>query len=74
VVAPPAEHWDEVINPLETLWRERPRLAHRTPEVPDLRLIDRRGGVVCRRKAARVGGRRRTDVGALLATGTGAGH
>jgi FlaA1/EpsC-like NDP-sugar epimerase len=74
VVAPPAEHWDEVINPLETLWRERPRLAHRAPEVPDLRLIDRRGGVVCRRKAARVGGRRRTDVGALLATGTGAGH
>jgi len=49
--------------------RERRRAAVRTPEPPDLGLIDRREGPACRRKTPRVGGRRRTDVGALHATG-----
>jgi hypothetical protein len=41
---------------------------------PDLRVSDRRQGVTCRRKVVRVGGRRRTDMGMLLATGSPAGH
>jgi len=71
---PMPESWNAVVEPLETLWRERRRAAHRPTEIPDLKLIDRRQGVVCRRKASRIGGRRRSDVGTLLATGTSSSH
>jgi hypothetical protein len=37
----------------------------------DLRLSERRQGGSCRRSTARVGGRRRTDMGMLLATASG---
>jgi hypothetical protein len=37
---------------------------------PDLRVIEQREGVACRRKTARVGGRRRTDTEMMLATGS----
>jgi FlaA1/EpsC-like NDP-sugar epimerase len=63
-----APEWEAVIEAPTRRERSRPFL--RRPSVPDLRLIDRRQGPVCRRKAPRVGGRRRTDVGALLATGS----
>jgi FlaA1/EpsC-like NDP-sugar epimerase len=63
------EIWDAVLEPRLTTWRERRRGPVRQA-VPDLRLVDRREGVICRRKTPRVGGRRRTDVGALLATGS----
>jgi FlaA1/EpsC-like NDP-sugar epimerase len=62
--------WQSVMEPGSTIWRERRRGAVRPPAAPDLQLIDRREGVACRRKTARVGGRRRTDVAALLATGS----
>jgi FlaA1/EpsC-like NDP-sugar epimerase len=62
--------WQAVMEPGLTIWRERRRGAVRPPAAPDLQLIDRRQGIPCRRKAARVGGRRRTDVAALLATGS----
>jgi FlaA1/EpsC-like NDP-sugar epimerase len=62
--------WDDALEPTLATWRERRRGPVRSLAVPDLRLIDRREGVVCRRKTPRVGGRRRTDVGALLATGS----
>jgi hypothetical protein len=65
--------WESVIEPEPTVWRERRRTPAHHAAVPDLRLIDRRQGVVCRRKDARVGGRRRTDVGAFLATGSSPG-
>jgi hypothetical protein len=71
---PAGDIWNAVIESQETLWRERRRTALRPVEPAELRLIDRREGMTCRRKTPRVGGRRRTDVGAFLATGTGAGH
>jgi FlaA1/EpsC-like NDP-sugar epimerase len=65
-----SSQWGELIDPTHVSWRERRRGVQRSPAPPDLRVIDRREGVACRRKTARVGGRRRTDVGALLATGS----
>jgi hypothetical protein len=65
--------WAALVDSAE-VWRERRRSVPRLTEPPPLRLIDRREGEVCRRKTPRVGGRRRTDVGALLATGTSSGH
>jgi FlaA1/EpsC-like NDP-sugar epimerase len=70
--APPPENprsaaWASLVAPRETGWRERRRDALRTAEPPDP--LDRRGSVACRRKTPRVGGRRRTDMGGLLATG-----
>jgi FlaA1/EpsC-like NDP-sugar epimerase len=62
--------WEEVVGSGPTIWRERRRGAVRQAAAPDLRVIDRRQGVACRRKTARLGGRRRTDVGALLAAGS----
>ena len=59
--------WTALVESSDTLWRER-RRGMRVTEPPPLRVIDRREGDVCRRKTPRVGGRRRTDVGALLAT------
>jgi FlaA1/EpsC-like NDP-sugar epimerase len=62
--------WEAAVESGPAIWREPRRGAVRQPAAPDLRVVDRREGVVCRRKTARVGGRRRTDVGALLATGS----
>jgi FlaA1/EpsC-like NDP-sugar epimerase len=62
--------WEEMVESGPAIWRERRRAAVRQSAAPDLRVIDRRQGVGCRRKTARLGGRRRTDVGALLAAGS----
>jgi FlaA1/EpsC-like NDP-sugar epimerase len=62
--------WESVVDLGPMSWRERRRGSARPAAPPDLRLIDRRQGVVCRRQTARIGGRRRTDVGTLLATGS----
>jgi hypothetical protein len=69
-----AEAWGAVMDSGEMSWRERRRAVPRGSEPPELRLIDRRDGVACRRKTPRIGGRRRSDVGALLATGTSSSH
>jgi FlaA1/EpsC-like NDP-sugar epimerase len=61
--------WQALIDSTQQQWRERRRPTRPVPP-PDLRLEDRREGVVCRRKAERTGGRRRTDVGVLLPTGS----
>jgi FlaA1/EpsC-like NDP-sugar epimerase len=66
--------WTALVDSSDSVWRERRRVTQRVAEPPALRLIDRREGDVCRRKTPRLGGRRRTDVGALLATGTSASH
>jgi hypothetical protein len=57
--------WESVIESTQKTWRERRSAAWLTPP-PDLHLNDRRQGLECRRKTVRAGGRRRTDVGALL--------
>jgi FlaA1/EpsC-like NDP-sugar epimerase len=66
------EAWGGLADPSEIQWRERRRVPPRPTSPPDLKLIDRRSGIACRRKTPRVGGRRRTDVGTLLATGSSA--
>jgi len=50
--------------------RERRPGVQRHTLQPDPWINDRRHAVACRRKTARVGGRRRTDTGMLLATGS----
>jgi FlaA1/EpsC-like NDP-sugar epimerase len=67
-----AGQWDDLLEATQTSWWERRRGAQRQSLPPDLRVIDRREGVACRRKTVRVGGRRRTDVGMLLPTGSSA--
>jgi FlaA1/EpsC-like NDP-sugar epimerase len=59
--------WIDLIDSSQTTWRERRRTPQRQPLPPDLRVIDRREGVACRRKTARIGGRRRTDAAMLMA-------
>jgi FlaA1/EpsC-like NDP-sugar epimerase len=73
-IARRAEAWGSIVEPAEQPWRERRRTTSRLPEPPDLRLTDRREGLACRRKTPRLGGRRRSDAGALLPAGTGASH
>jgi FlaA1/EpsC-like NDP-sugar epimerase len=68
-----AARWETLLNPPAISWRDRKRSSSRAPDPPELRLIDRRQGPACRRQTARVGGRRRTDVGALLAVGSSNG-
>jgi FlaA1/EpsC-like NDP-sugar epimerase len=63
--------WTALVDSVDSVWHERRRRRSHMTESPPLRLIDRRDGQVCRRKTPRVGGRRRTDFGALLAAGTG---
>jgi FlaA1/EpsC-like NDP-sugar epimerase len=62
--------WAALVGSADSVWRERRRGMRGITEPPSLRLIDRREGEVCRRKTPRLGGRRQTDLGALLATGT----
>jgi FlaA1/EpsC-like NDP-sugar epimerase len=60
------EIWHDVLAAGEWSRRERRRVVQRQPAQPDLQQVDRREGVLCRRQTARVGGRRRSDAGALL--------
>ena len=60
--------WGGLADPAEIQWRERKPAPPATGGPPDLKVIDRRGGVVCRRKTPRMGGRRRTDLGAQRST------
>jgi hypothetical protein len=61
--------WEAVVAPESIIWRERRGGSPRISTQPDLRLNERREGVACRRKTPRIGGRRRTDVAALLTAG-----
>jgi FlaA1/EpsC-like NDP-sugar epimerase len=66
--------WSAMVEAAELPWRERRRASPRLTDTPEVRIADRRNGIACRRKTPRVGGRRRTDVGALLPTGTASSH
>jgi hypothetical protein len=57
-----------------TIRKSSPPLTTPRKRPPDLQVIDRRRGVSCRRKTTRVGGRRGTDMGTSLATGSSAAH
>ena len=61
--------WHAVMDSGHTNWRDR-RGSGRIAPPMDLHVEERRQGAVCRRKEARAGGRRRTDVGILLPTGS----
>jgi FlaA1/EpsC-like NDP-sugar epimerase len=61
--------WESVIESAQKSWRERRGTTSVTPPL-DLHLNERRQGLVCRRKTVRAGGRRQSDVGALLPTGS----
>ena len=61
--------WHAVMDSSPTTWRERRGTGRLAPPM-DLHVEERREGAVCRRKEARAGGRRRTDVGILLPTGS----
>jgi FlaA1/EpsC-like NDP-sugar epimerase len=61
--------WHAVMDSSHTSWRDR-RGSGRLVPPRDLHVEERRQGVVCRRKEARAGGLRRTDVGILLPTGS----
>jgi FlaA1/EpsC-like NDP-sugar epimerase len=67
-----AGQWGDLLDPSHAGWRERRRGVQRQAVPPDLRVTDRRQGTGCRRQTARVGGRRQTDVGMLLATSSSA--
>jgi hypothetical protein len=62
----------ECVRPLQESGaaRERRPGVQRHALAPDPLVTDRRQAVACRRKTARVGGRRRTDTEMLLATGS----
>jgi FlaA1/EpsC-like NDP-sugar epimerase len=64
--------WETLLGSSPQNWRER-RRSQRLAPPPELRLEERRAGVVCRRKEARAGGRRRTDIEVLLPTGSSPG-
>jgi FlaA1/EpsC-like NDP-sugar epimerase len=64
--------WEGVLAGGRWGQRERRRAVQRQAPEPDPRPVDRREGVVCRRQTARLGGRRRTDTGMLLPTGSSA--
>ncbi len=62
--------WQVMLSSNQPSWRERRRAVVRLMPPPELRIDERRQGLACRRKEARAGGRRRTDVGVLLPTGS----
>jgi FlaA1/EpsC-like NDP-sugar epimerase len=62
--------WQAMLTSNQPAWRERRRPGVRLMAPADLHSDERRQGVECRRKEARAGGRRRTDVAVLLPTGT----
>ena len=61
--------WQGLLNASQPSWRERRVAGTRAVQPGELHTEERRGQVECRRKEARAGGRRRTDVGVLLPTG-----
>jgi FlaA1/EpsC-like NDP-sugar epimerase len=63
--------WQAAMGSGQPSWRER-RARSRTLPPSDLPITERRQGVVCRRKDARAGGRRSTDVSVLLGAGSSA--
>jgi FlaA1/EpsC-like NDP-sugar epimerase len=62
--------WHPILDSSQSSWRDRRRASGRLTPPVDLQLEERRQGLACRRKDARVGGRRRTDMGGLLHTGS----
>jgi hypothetical protein len=62
--------WQGVLDLSQPSWRDRRRANGRLNPPVELHISDRREGAICRRKEARAGGRRRTDVGVLLPTGS----
>jgi FlaA1/EpsC-like NDP-sugar epimerase len=62
--------WQTILSTNQPAWRERRRDRARWVPPADLHTGERREGLECRRKDARAGGRRRTDVGVLLPTGS----
>jgi hypothetical protein len=67
-----AGQWGDLLDPTHRSWRERRRGSQSHSAPPDLRVVDRRQGEACRRKTARIGGRRKTDVESLLPTASSA--
>ncbi|MEP7227577.1 MAG: nucleoside-diphosphate sugar epimerase/dehydratase [Gemmatimonadales bacterium] len=61
--------WPTVMDSSISTWRDRRTSGRVTPPV-DVHADERRQGMICRRKEARAGGRRRTDVGVLQLTGS----
>ena len=61
--------WQTVLNPVQPAWRERRARVRWVPPA-ELHTVERRAGMECRRKEARAGGRRRTDLGVLLPMGS----
>jgi hypothetical protein len=64
--------WRTVLDSSQPSWRDRRPAGPRLVPPDDQHTEERRQGVACRRKDARAGGRRRTDVGVLLLTGSSA--
>ena len=62
--------WSAVLSSNQSTWRERRRTEARVMPPAGAHIDERRQGVECRRKEARAGGRRRTDVGVLPSTGS----
>ncbi len=62
--------WQAVLSSNQPSRRERRRLGVRLIPPAELPIDDRRQGLTCRRKEARAGGRRATDVGIQLPTGS----
>ena len=62
--------WHAVLELSHPSWRDRRRTNGRLSPPVDVHVEERRQGMACRRKEARAGGRRRTDVGVLLPTGS----
>jgi FlaA1/EpsC-like NDP-sugar epimerase len=60
--------WQAVLSSTQPSRRERRRAGARLTPPAELRIEDRRQGLSCRRKDARAGGRRQSDVGILLPT------
>jgi FlaA1/EpsC-like NDP-sugar epimerase len=64
--------WHAVLDSGKTSWRERRRTGVCLVPAAELHIDERRQGVECRRKEARAGGRRHTDVEVLLSAGSSA--
>jgi FlaA1/EpsC-like NDP-sugar epimerase len=62
--------WPALLNTNQPAWRERRRGGNRWVPPADPHTGERREGQECRRKDPRAGGRRRTDLGALLPAGS----
>ncbi|HEV8177763.1 MAG TPA: nucleoside-diphosphate sugar epimerase/dehydratase [Gemmatimonadales bacterium] len=64
--------WHPILDSGQSSWRDHRRTNGLINPPMELHVGERRDGAACRRKDARAGGRRRTDVGALLPTGSSA--